>query len=115
MSEFRPEFESVLEIVGRAFERVVAQGRSRPVIVGGAAVEYYTGGAIMSGDCDIVAVADMAFEAALLAEGFRREDRPGHVQRGFYHPDFAIGIEIVGDSLFGGETDASRINVIDLP
>lgn len=79
-----------------------------------AAVEFYTGGAVVSGDFDIVAPADAALENALLAEGFRREDRPGWLLRGFYHPELAMGVEIVGRSLFDGHADEARVLVVDM-
>jgi len=69
MSQFRPEFVTALEILGRAFELVVAGGHPRPVLVGGAAVEFYTGGAITSGDFDVVTAADLALEKALVVQG----------------------------------------------
>jgi hypothetical protein len=114
VSEFRKEFIQALELLARAFERVVQAGHTRPILVGGAAVEFYTGGAVVSGDFDIVAPADVALENALLAEGFKREDRPGWLLRGFYHPELAMGVEIVGRSLFDGHADEARVLVVDV-
>jgi hypothetical protein len=39
VSEFRKEFIQALELLARAFERVVQAGYPRPILVGGAAVE----------------------------------------------------------------------------
>jgi hypothetical protein len=100
VSEFRKEFIQALELLARAFERVVQDGYSRPILVGGAAVEFYTGGAVVSGDFDIVTPAEDALQRALLAEGFRKEDRPGWLLRGYYHPELAMGVEVVGRALF---------------
>ncbi len=44
---FREEYVKALELLAKAFECVAAKGRERPVIVGGAAVEFYTGGKIL--------------------------------------------------------------------
>lgn len=114
MSEFRKEFIQALELLARAFERVAQAGYARPILVGGAAVEFYTGGAVVSGDFDIVAPAEAALESALLAEGFLREDRPGWLLRGFYHPELAMGVEIVGHALFDGHADQARVVVVDV-
>lgn len=70
---------------------VEANGFARPVLVGGAAVEFYTGGAVVSGDFDIVAGSLGPIEAALIELGFVRENRQGHLLRGLYHPALLIG------------------------
>jgi hypothetical protein len=85
-----------------------------PILVGGGAVEFYTSGAIFSGDFDIVTTNSEAFERALLAEGFCKEDRPGRLQRGYYHPELTIGIEIVGSRLLDGNADRSRISLVSV-
>jgi hypothetical protein len=51
---YRPEFVAALALLAEAFEEVVVAGFERPVLVGGAAVEFYTGGAVASGDFDVV-------------------------------------------------------------
>jgi len=114
VSEFRKEFVQALELLARAFERVVTGGHPRPILVGGAAVEFYTGGAVVSGDFDIVTPAEAALESALLAEGFKKEDRPGWLLRGFYHPELAMGVEIVGRALFDGHADEARVLVVQV-
>jgi hypothetical protein len=45
------------------------------VIVGGSAVEYDTGGEVLSGDFDLVAPDAETVAEALIEVGFRREDR----------------------------------------
>src|SRR5882724_9171336 len=98
---FRKEFVDALTLLAAAFDRVVEQGYERPVLVGGGAVEFYTGGAVVSGDFDVVTDAQTVFEAALVELGFKREDRRGRLLRGLYHPMLDIGIEVVSGSLFG--------------
>ncbi len=46
--------------------------------------------------------------------GFRKEDRPGHLLRGLYHPTLRIGVEIVSGSLFDGRTDRTRLLMVDI-
>jgi hypothetical protein len=111
---FRKEFVDALALLAVAFDRVVEQGDERPVLVGGGAVEFYTGGAVMSGDLDVVTDAQPVFEAALIDLGFRREDRPGHLLRGLYHPKLDIGVEVVSGSLFGGAGDKAKIRLVAL-
>jgi len=50
-------------------------GGSPAVLVGGAAVELYTGGAYTTGDIDLVGVVTPAVQAALAATGFTRHGR----------------------------------------
>jgi hypothetical protein len=114
VSEFRKEFIQALELLARAFERVVRDGYSRPILVGGAAVEFYTGGAVVSGDFDIVTPAEDALQRALLAEGFRKEDRPGWLLRGYYHPELAMGVEVVGRALFDGHADEAKVLLVQV-
>jgi hypothetical protein len=80
------------------------------VLVGGAAVTIYTAGAFQSGDFDIVATDDEAFEYCLLAEGFLKESRAGYLQIGYHHnghPQF--GFQIVSGRLFDGLSDRDRL------
>jgi hypothetical protein len=57
MATYRPEIVEALNLLAAAFNDVVAAGYARPVLVGGAAVEFYTGGAVVSGDFDVVTAA----------------------------------------------------------
>jgi hypothetical protein len=80
------------------------------VLVGGAATALLTGGAFMSADFDLVASADDAFEAAMTELGFIKENRPGVVLRGFYHPNHPdFGFEPVSGRLFDGKSDLNRL------
>jgi hypothetical protein len=111
---YRREFVEALVLLADAFERVVASGHARPVLVGGAAVEFYTGGAVVSGDFDVVTDAQGALESALIDLGFKREDRPQHLLRGLYHPDLEIGVEVVSGRLFDGASDETRVRLVDV-
>ena len=51
---FRPEFREALTWLGRAVENMRRQGLTPPILVGGAAVEFYTGRAVTTGDFDFV-------------------------------------------------------------
>ncbi len=83
------------------------------MIVGGAAVSFYTHGEILSGDFDLLADIDVI--PFLIAEGFVREHRRGRLLRGFYHPDVdKFGFELVSGSLFDGKADAGRVLALRL-
>ena len=53
MSPYRSAFEAALHMFAEISEAMARQGLSRPVLVGGAAVEFYTLGAINTGDFDL--------------------------------------------------------------
>ena len=109
---FRPEYLHALRLIAAVFDDYEGRTGVRPILVGGAAVEYYTAGDIMSGDFDILAGDPQVFAEAMCAHGFRREDRAGHLQRGFYHEHLDIGVELVSGALFDGHTDFDRIGLI---
>lgn len=111
---YRPEFIAALGLIAEAFDLVKAAGYARPVLVGGAAVEFYTVSAIVSGDFDIVSGATTPLEDALIAVGFIREDRQGRLLRSFYHPVMLIGVEIVSGQLFDGRADRDRMIIVKI-
>jgi hypothetical protein len=113
-SVFRAEFLQALTLLAQACEDVAARGFERPVLVGGAAVEFHTGGAVASGDFDFVAEDQRAFEDALITYGFRREDRTGWLLRGLYHPELSLGVEFVSGPLFDGLSDGQRVQLVEI-
>lgn len=83
------------------------------MIVGGAALSFYTHGEVLSGDFDRLANID--FIPFLLAAGFVRQRRRGRLLRGFYHPDVdKFGFELVSGSLFDGKADSGRVLAVRL-
>lgn len=93
-------------------EEVASAGNQRPVLVGGAALELWTAGQYISRDLALVVVDPAPIEAALIARGFRREDRRGHLLRGLYHPTLGIGVECVSGALFDGHVDRRLLRMI---
>lgn len=85
-SVYRPAYLEGLRLLAEAFEEVVSQGFDRPVIVGGAAVEFHTGGDVASGDFDVVTEAQRELERSLKSRGFVRPEGPGALIRGLHHP-----------------------------
>lgn len=113
MSLYRPEFERALQVFAHVSEAVQAKGFQRPVLVGGAAVELYSGSMIATGDFDVVTGRQDVFEDALQAEGFRRTAGPGHLAAGWIHPDLMLGFEVVGSVLLDGKADRDKVRLID--
>ena len=62
---------------------------ARPVLVGGAAVELFTGGAYVTGDLDFVGSATAAVASALKQAGFNREGRHWYHEKGHLFLEFA--------------------------
>lgn len=114
MTTYRSEFVAALALLAEAFDDVVAAGYERPIIVGGAAVEFYTGGAVASGDFDVLTAGQKELEAALLHRGFVRPSGPGVLTRGLYHPQLGIGFEVVSGHLFDGASDRSRTRLVTI-
>lgn len=75
-----------------------------PVLVGGAAVELYTGGAYTTGDIDLVGIVTPEVQAALEASGFTRHGRH------WIHEATQTFIEFPGDSL-GPEERADMLEI----
>ena len=91
-----------------------ARGYDAPILVGGAAVEIYSNSAISTGDFDIVTARQEEFEEELQRLGFIRPSGPGKATRGWIHPDFLLGFEVVSSTLLDGMADRGRVALIDL-
>jgi hypothetical protein len=104
-----PEYLAALELLGRVCEKYRIKTGAPAYLVGGAAVAIMTAGAFPSFDFDLVVASDEEFEAILLAHGFKREDRPGWLRFGYYHPEHpAFGWQLVTGPLFDGRSDRTR-------
>jgi hypothetical protein len=114
MSIFRPEFEAALRVFGAVSASVDAAGYARPILVGGAAVELYSGSAVATGDFDVVTARQDIFERELQAHGFVRPSGPGVLLRGWIHPELGLGFEVVADNLLGGHADRDRIRLFEV-
>jgi hypothetical protein len=112
---FRPEFIAGLKLLAEAFGEVVVAGYSRPILVGGAAVEFFTGGSVTSGDFDVVSpAAQDVLEQALLRRGFERPAGIGVLLRGLHHPKLLIGVEVVSGDLFDGAADIQKVVLVQV-
>lgn len=112
MSIFRPEFEAALCVFAEISQAVEAAGFQPPVLVGGAAVELYSGSTIATGDFDVVTGRQDVFERALREHGFAKPAGAGLLTRGWVHPGLKLGFEVVGSSLLDGKADRDRVQLI---
>ena len=105
-----PSYRAILDCLARACLSYRQRTGGNAVLVGGAATALYTSGAFPSFDFDVVAGMNEEFAAAMLQHGFKREDRPGHLLVGFYHPDHpGYGVQQVTPPLFDGRSDLGRL------
>ncbi|NCN84051.1 MAG: hypothetical protein GW808_03330 [Sphingomonadales bacterium] len=113
MTGYRPEYEAALRLFAKVSKAMEAKGLRSPVLVGGAAVELYSGSAVTTGDFDIVTPRQAEFEALLQEHGFIRPSGPGMATRGWIHPELGLGFEVVGSTVLDGNSDADRLQLID--
>jgi hypothetical protein len=113
MSAYRPEFEAALTMFAEISEAMARNGLFRPILVGGAAVEFYTVSAINTGDFDLCSPIQPELEAELQRHGFVRPSGPGKLTRGWIHPQLGLGFEVVGSSPLDGNIDRDRLVLID--
>jgi hypothetical protein len=114
LTSLRPDFEKALRFFGRASGQLTAAGFSAPVLVGGAAVELFSNNLIATGDFDIATARQAEFEQSLVELGFMRPSGPGKATRGWMHPDFHLGFEVVSSTLLDGLADRERLISLDL-
>lgn len=95
-------------------EALHKRGLPRPILVGGAATEFYSGSAIMTGDVDLTSPVLAELEEELLRLGFSKPVGLGHTPLGWVHPDLQLGFEIVATTPLDGAVDRARIRLIDL-
>lgn len=109
---WRPEFVAALRLLAQASEAMAARGLSRPILVGGGAVEFYTGSALMTGDIDVTSAVQTELEEELQRLGFVRPSGAGVSLRGWVHPDLGLGFEVVGSVPLDGGVEPDRMHLI---
>lgn len=114
MSCYRPEFEAGLRLLARISRAMDEAGHRPPVLVGGGAVELYTGGAVTTGDFDLSCGRQDVLERIMQEHGFVRPSGPGAMTRGWIHPDLKLGFECVSGTLLDGMADRSMVRLIEL-
>jgi len=114
MNGWRPQFKAALQTLAKVSSEMDELDLRPPVLVGGAAVELYTQGAVNTGDFDLVCGRQSALEAIMVRHGFVRPNGPGVLTRGWIHPDLKLGFEVVGSRLLDGNADTSLLQIIEV-
>ena len=78
----------------------------------GAAVEYFTGSALMTGDIDLASPVQPELEEELRRLGFTKPQGIGHTPLGWVHPDLGLGFEVVASTPMDGAVDHRRLLLI---
>jgi hypothetical protein len=107
----RPELLRALALLARLNEAMRARGLPRPILVGGAAAEYFSGSALMTGDLDLTSPVQAELEEELIRLGFVRPAGVGHTL-GWLHPELRLGFEVVGSAPLDGSVDHRRLLLI---
>lgn len=113
MSAYRPEFEAALRLFARVSEAMVGRGFQRPVLVGGAAAEFYSNSAISTGDFDLCTPRQDALEEEMQKAGFVKPSGAGQLTNGWVHPDLKLGFEVVADIPLDGNYDRATLSLIE--
>jgi len=112
-SPYRPQFEAALRLFARVSQAMVARRLPRPVLVGGAAAEYYSGSAISTGDFDLCSPTQTELEEEMRRHGFVKPTGPGMSTRGWIHPDLRLGFEVVARVPMDGSVDSDHILLVE--
>lgn len=110
---FRPEFREALSLLARAIRALVDAGHEPPILVGGAAVEFFTGSAVTSGDFDLVTPYQGELEEALRPYGFERRREPGVLQTCLIHEELGFAVQVVSGLLMDGKACREKISIVE--
>jgi hypothetical protein len=118
MSAYRAEFEASPELVegrlfARASEAMHRRGLQRPILVGGAAAEFYSQSAITTGDFDLCTFRQAELEEELQQLGFVRPSGPGQMLKGWVHPGLKLGFEVVAETPMDGAFDRDTLVLVE--
>ncbi|MDP1027367.1 hypothetical protein Q5H91_09090 [Sphingomonas sp. KR1UV-12] len=102
-----------MAILAQVSEAMCRRGLPRPVLVGGAAAEYFSGSALMTGDVNLTSPAQVELEEELLRLGFTKPEGVGHTTLGWVHPDLRLGFEVVAEMPFDGMVDRGRLLLVE--
>ena len=87
-------FVATLQLLARAATRQPL-GHPDPVLCGAAAVRLYTGDLWSAGCIEVFATEPRTLITELFAAGFRWTGRPKVADRGLWHPELQIGIDVI--------------------
>lgn len=85
----------------------------RPILVGGAAAEFYSQSAINTGDFDLCTPRQEALEEEMQKVGFVKPSGAGQMTKGWIHPELRLGFEVVADISMDGGYDRDTLALIE--
>ena len=77
-----PPFDKLRTCFARVSKAMKARGLQRPILVGGAAAEFYSQSAINTGDFDLCTPRQDALEEEMQNAGFVKPSGPGQMTKG---------------------------------
>lgn len=113
MSAYRPEFEAALRLLARVSEAMHARGLRRPILVGGAAAEFYSLSAINTGDFDLCTFRQTELEEEMVRLGFVKPRGAGQMTKGWVHPELKLGFEVVAETPMDGAFDPATLVLVE--
>lgn len=89
------------------------RGFQRPILVGGAAAEFYSASALTTGDFDLCVIRQDALDEEMVRAGFIRPKGAGSMLKGWIHPQLKLGFEVVAEVPMDGNVDAEHIRLVE--
>ena len=99
-SGYRPEFVAALQLFARLREAMRQRGLQRPILVGGAAAEFWSLSAVTTGDFDICTTRQPELEEEMERAGLVRPSGAGAMLKGWIHPELRLVRPIRETALF---------------
>ena len=103
-------FVATLQLLARAATRQPL-GHPDPVLCGAAAVRLYTGDLWSAGCIEVFATEPRTLITELFAAGFRWTGRPKVADRGLWHPELQIGIDVIDPVQRGLAQESNTLTV----
>lgn len=113
MSAYRPEFEAALRLFARVSEAMKVRGFQRPILVGGAAAEFYSKSALVTGDFDMCTPWQDVLEEEMQRAGFVKPSGAGKMLKGWIHPELKLGFEVVASTPLDGAFDQDTLLLLE--
>ncbi len=111
-SGYRPEFVAALQLFARVSEAMHRRGLQRPILVGGAAAEFWSLSAVTTGDFDICTTRQPELEEEMKRAGLVRPSGAGAMLKGWIHPEVRLGFEVVAEVPMDGNIEPARLRLI---
>ncbi len=112
-SPYRPEFEAALRLFAQVSEAMHQRGLQRPILVGGAAAEFWSRSAISTGDFDMCTFRQDALEEEMQLAGFVKPSGVGQFLKGWVHPGIKLGFEVVAETPMDGAFDRDTLALVE--